>query len=216
MTVLIFANGEIANTAWIESRLGTATAIIAADGGLRHLLTLNHWPHVLIGDMDSLPAGAQDMLPGHGVRLLTYSHDKNETDLELALLYAVETYSAPIEIYGAIGGRLDQTLANISLLAHPALHGHSVRLVEPAEAVWLVADRTTIRGDIGDTVSLLPLGGDVVVRETTGLRWPLRNETLKFGRARGVSNELVSAEATVAIAGGQLLCVHRTQAAEQA
>jgi thiamine pyrophosphokinase len=211
MTVLVFANGELRETAWIRPQLEAATSVIAADGGVRHLLALGHRPDVLIGDMDSLPPGAE-ALPALGeTAVIRYSHDKNETDLELALLYAAERYPDPIAIYGAVGGRLDQTLANISLLSHPALARREVRLVEPHEALWLVSDRTEVRGSVGDTVSLLPWRGDVVVGRTTGLRWPLHNETLLFGQARGVSNELIQPMATVEVTRGQLVCLHRTQ-----
>jgi thiamine pyrophosphokinase len=211
MTVLVFANGELDEAEWIRPRLEAADAVIAADGGLRHVLALDRWPDVLIGDMDSLPPGAGDGLAAESVEIITFSHDKNETDLELALMHAAKHYSGPIEIYGAVGGRLDQTMANISLLAHPALEGREVRLMEPREALWLVTDIATITGAVGDTVSLIPMQGDVVVHATAGLRWPLQDETLKFGRARGVSNELVSQVATVEVASGQLLCVHTTQ-----
>lgn len=210
MTVIVFANGELNETAWIEPRLAEATAVIAADGGLRHLLALGRWPDVLIGDMDSLPGGAEALLPSAGVEVVRYAHDKDETDLELALRYAADNYPDPIEIYGAVGGRLDHTLANIALLANPALAGREVRLVEPHEALWLVTGRTEIHGRTGDIVSLLPLRGDVVVHETTGLRWPLHNEVLRFGQARGVSNELVSPVATVEVTRGQLICLHTT------
>lgn len=212
MTVLVFANGELNETAWLAPRLAQATAVIAADGGLRHLLALGRWPHVLIGDMDSLPAGAEDALPP-GIEIVRYGHDKDETDLELALRYAADHYPDPIEIVGAVGGRLDHTLANIALLAHPVLTGREVRLVEPHETLWLVTLRTEIHGHVGDIVSLLPLRDDVVVHRTTGLRWPLQDETLVFGQARGVSNELISPVATVAVATGQLICLHTTSAA---
>ncbi len=132
----------------------------------------------------------------------------------MRLLYAAQHYSDPIQIYGAIGGRLDQTLANISLLAHPTMVGRDVRLVQPNEEVWLVSDQSSIVGSVGDTVSLLPFHGDAVVRATTGLRWPLQNETLHFGRARGVSNEMVDTVASVEVSSGQLICVHMMQPAE--
>lgn len=226
MTVLVFANGEIEDARWIEPHLSEATAVLAADGGLRHIMALGRWPDVIIGDMDSLPEVTESELSAAGVRMVRYSHDKNETDLELALNYAAENYAGPIRIFGATGGRLDQTLANISLLALPSLVGRDVRLVGPNEQVWLVGDhqvgdhkvsnpqvidQTEIQGEVGDTVSLVPLGGDVVIADTTGLRWPLHDETLHFGRARGVSNEMVSTVATVSVAAGQVLCIHMTR-----
>jgi len=208
MSILIFANGEMKETAWARPYLQAASLIIAADGGLRHLLSLGRWPDVLIGDMDSLPHDLPAEMPAAEIQLIHFSRDKDETDLELALLYAAEVPDAPILIFGALGGRLDQMLANVMLLAHPALFGRDVRLVEPGEQSWLVTGETRIAGNPGDLVSLLPLAGDVEIAGISGLQWPLHHETLHFGLARGVSNVLTAAEATVRVNAGKLLCIH--------
>jgi len=210
--VLIFANGVLDDTAWIAPYLDRARAIIAADGGLRHLLALGRHPDVLIGDLDSLPPGVEAELAGWETEVIRYPAAKDATDLELALLLARERFpDRELLVLGGFGGRLDQTLANILLLAHPDLIGHPARFVEARESAWLVTDETRIDGRPGDTVSLIPLGGPARVVETTGLRWPLRDETLAFGPARGISNELVGEVAVVRLGGGMLLCVHGAQ-----
>lgn len=208
VTVLIFANGDIPEVEWIRPYLSAASFVIAADGGSRHLLLLDHPPDVLIGDLDSLPAEAQAWRETNGRKLVIYPHDKNETDLELALLYAVHHFADDIQIFGALGGRLDQTLANIMLLAHPALAERRAELVTENQQAWLVTEWTEVEGQIGDLISLIPIGGDVLVKETIGLRWPLSNEVLSVGLARGVSNEMIASLATIAIAYGTLLCIH--------
>ncbi|MCP5097776.1 MAG: thiamine diphosphokinase, partial [Chloroflexi bacterium] len=103
---------------------------------------------------------------------------------------------------------LDQTLANILLLTHPALAGRHVQLVTHRERAWMVNDHAVIVGNEGDTVSLIPLGGDVTIRNTTGLAWPLQNEQLSFGLARGVSNVMTGSQAEVDVVAGHLLCIH--------
>ena len=209
MSVLIFANGDILEVEWIRPYLLSAPAlVIAADGGSRHLLRLDHIPDVLIGDLDSLPQEAQEWREADGVAVYVYPHDKNETDLELALLHAAIHYKDDIQIFGALGGRLDQTLANILLLAHPALAGRRVELVTEHQRAWLVTEPTEVRGEVGDRISLIPIGGDALVQETTGLRWPLSNELLSVGPALGVSNEMVAPLATITLASGTLLCIH--------
>lgn len=208
-TILIFANGVITDWEWVQSHLATADLVIAADGGLRHLLAVNHKPDILIGDLDSLPEGLEaeiDTWPN--TLVIRHPPAKDETDLELALLYAAEhAPGADIIILGGFGGRLDQTLANILLLAHPRLIDCSIRLEEAGESAWLVTDRTEINGRPGDRVSLIPLGGAVEVAATTGLRWPLHEELLAFGPARGISNELTGTRATVHLKTGLLLCI---------
>jgi thiamine pyrophosphokinase len=205
---MIFANGDIEDVAWIRPYLSASSFVIAADGGSRHLLRLDHAPDVLIGDLDSLPREAEAWREMNGGNMILYPHDKNETDLELALLYAVHHFDEDIQIFGALGGRLDQTLANIMLLAHPALAGRRVELVTEDQRAWLVTEQAEVQGRIGDLISLVPINGDVLVAETTGLRWPLSNEVLSVGPARGVSNEMIEPLATITIDTGILLLIH--------
>lgn len=211
MTVLIFANGDLDNIDWVHPYLRAATAVIAADGGTNHLYRLDHLPDVVVGDLDSISYQARHWLQDAGVPLQQVSEDKDETDLELALLYAVDHYAGDILLFAAIGGRLDQTLANILLLAHPALADRRIELVTPHERAWLVTSDTEIHGEIGDTISLIPFGGHVWVQSTSGLNWPLNNEQLDFGLARGVSNTLSAPVAAVSISSGTLLCLHTRQ-----
>jgi thiamine pyrophosphokinase len=210
-TTFIFANGDIAETEWLRPLLSQASRIIAADGGTRHLYALNRLPDIVIGDMDSLPDPLRHWLAAASIQPIIHPHAKDETDLELALLYARQ-YREPIWIFGALGGRLDQTLANVWLLAHPALAGHEVALVTEFERAWLVEKgETAVHGQPGDLVSLIPMGGDVVIRATTGLAWPLQAERLVFGPARGVSNVMQADIATIIVDDGRLLCVHMQQ-----
>lgn len=209
--ILVFANGIIEELSWVEPYLAQARHVVAADGGIRHPLALGHLPDVLIGDLDSLPEGVTDALVNWDIEVVRYSPAKDETDLELALLYAARRFpNDDLFVLGGFGGRMDHTLANILLLAYPLLNGHRVYLVEERQRAWLIVDETIISGHPGDTVSLIPLGGDVNVSETTGLRWPLIDEVLAFGPARGNSNEMTGERATVRLAGGRLLCVHTT------
>jgi thiamine pyrophosphokinase len=208
VTILIFANGDVGDVAWVKPYLSTATAVIAADGGTRHLWRLNHVPDLVIGDLDSLPEEAGVWLESGESAVRRYPHDKDETDLELALTYAVEHYEEPIAIIGASGGRLDQTLANIMLLAHPALAGRHVELLTEHQHAWLVTAETIIHGQAGDIVSLVPIGGPVHIRQTSGLRWQLQDEMLTFGMARGVSNTMTGSEAQIIVDEGHLLCIH--------
>lgn len=209
MAVLIFANGECEVGEWLRPHLETATVLLAADGGTHHLLKLGLRPHLIIGDLDSLDPTVQAELVQAGVEIRRHPRDKDETDLELALLYAAATYpDQPMRIIGGFGGRLDQTIANILLLAHPGLRGRDIQLLDATQRAWLVHDQATISGAPGDTISFIPLGGDVLIRQTIGLKWQLQGERLRFGPARGVSNVLLGTTAQVQVAEGVLLCVH--------
>ncbi len=210
--ILIVANGNIEPGEWWRDYLRQAAIVIAADGGLRHLLALDALPDILIGDLDSLPPEGQSQLEGNGIQVLRYPAEKDETDLELALVHAAKMVSGEIFVIGALGGRLDQTLANILLLAHPALANTRVYLLTPHQRAWLIAGEETIRGSAGDRISIIPLGGDAEIAATTNLRWELLDERLQFGPARGLSNVMTADVATIRVHSGSVLCVHTDRA----
>ena len=76
--------------------------------------------------------------------------------------------------------------------------------------------RIDLDGSIGELVTLLPVGGDAVGVTTEGLRWPLDGATLRIGRSRGLSNEVVAAPASVRITNGTLLVVETASGGEPA
>ncbi len=205
---VIIANGDPPDVETARWHADRADLLVAADGGARHALGLDILPHVVIGDLDSLDAGQMTRLRSAGARFIVHPTAKDETDLELALLYAVEQDADPIIILAALGARLDQTLANVLLLTMPALVDRNVRLIDGSQTAFIVRGEATITGKLGDTVSLIPLGGEARGITTTGLLYPLTDGTLPFGPALGISNELTASQARVQVCDGLLLCVH--------
>ncbi len=209
MKALIFANGDVNDGAMLRRALEVApqALIIAADGGAQTALFFGLRPHVIIGDMDSISVATAEAIPD--AEIIRFPETKDETDLELALTLAAERGALWIRIIGALGGRLDQLISNVYLLALPALTGRDVRIVAGNQEAWLAHPGTTrIHGAPDDTVSLIPLSGVVRGIRTEHLRYPLNGEDLYFGPARGVSNQLESDMATVHFGGGALLIVH--------
>ena len=146
-----------------------------------------------------------------GCEIRKFPVEKDETDLELALLAAAEAGFERITILAALGGRLDQTLSNIYLLNLPQLTELDVRIDDGKEEVLLVRSSVEISGSTGDTVSLLPLSPIVYGITTTGLKYPLNDENLVFSRSRGISNLMLGVTARVEIQSGILLCIHSRQ-----
>lgn len=208
----LFVNGQLEDPGALRLILKPASLWIAVDGGLTHLRRLGLEPDVVIGDLDSVEPGDLTYLEPFGIKVLQYPPAKDETDLELALTWAAaQPDVTEIVVLGALGGRPDQTLANLLLLALPALAGREVII---ADGAWTVrclrgGETATFHGQPGDTLSLLPLGGDAVGVTTGGLAYPLRDETLHFGFTRGVSNEFAGETATVSLQTGLLWCLHQ-------
>jgi thiamine pyrophosphokinase len=183
--------------------------VIAADGGARHGVQLGRRIDLWVGDGDSIAPAELDRLAAAGVRIERAATDKDETDAELAVLAAIRAGPTRITVLGALGGeRLDHELGNVWLLAHPGLRGRDVRLLGAATRIRLAGPGgMDLAGRVGDLVSLLPFGGDVLGVTTEGLRYPLRDEPLRIGPSRGLSNVRTSAQAGVTIGEGRLLVV---------
>jgi thiamine pyrophosphokinase len=211
MTVLIFANGEILDLEeddWALPYFESATVIIAADGGARHLEAMQRTPDLVIGDLDSIDALVLGKWLNAGIRVIQYKAEKDETDLELAVKYAAELYTDQIVIFGGFGGRIDQSLGNILLLTHPALVGRQIKFADRYQEAFLIKQYADLKGAPGDIISLIPLKESVQISRTTGLKWQLDDESLELGLTRGISNVMISNEASIVIRSGLLLCIH--------
>ena len=215
--IIIFANGELPDLEKARPLLQSGDYIICADGGTRHAMALQIKPDLIIGDMDSAEKGQLQELQEAQVSMELFPHDKNETDLELAIQRAVAMNPAQIVIVAGLGGRLDQTLANIALLTDlrlsPLRHGSEqvfdIRLDDGVEEIFVCRDQAQVHGSSGDIVSLVPWGAPVSEVQTTNLKWPLHQETLYPDKTRGISNEMLGESAFISIGSGLLLIVHR-------
>jgi thiamine pyrophosphokinase len=126
----------------------------------------------------------------------------------LALAHAYKAGHQPIIIIGANGGRLDQELGNLSLLADPEYSGADLRLDDGLTEAFFITSKAIIQGKAGDTVSLIPWGNPVEGVSTDGLVYPLHKETLLPYRTRSLSNQMLAETAKVSLKRGLLLCVH--------
>lgn len=210
MKAVVVASGDLdpADADW----LAAADLVIAADGGAESLDRLGRRPDLLIGDLDSTRADLVARLADGGVTVERHPTDKEASDTELALRASIARGADEIVVLGAIGGdRLDHQLANLLLLADPSLRDVSVRVVQAATTVRLVRENEPVAldGEIGDLVTLLPIGGEATGVTTDGLRWPLDAATLAMGPSRGLSNEIVATPASVRLESGLLLLVER-------
>jgi thiamine pyrophosphokinase len=205
---IIFANGHLPSIQAARRLLREDDYLIAADGGTHNALALGVTPHVVVGDMDSITNEDILMLEKAGAQIYRHPAEKDETDLELALRFVIEGKFGEIVILGGLGGRFDQTLGNVSILADPSLAGIDIRLDDGIEEVFLIDQSARIDGIPGDVISLLPSGQLVEGVITNGLRYPLHDETLYSYRARGISNVMLDREASISLKHGTLICVH--------
>lgn len=95
----------------------TGEMLIAADGGAEELRRRNLLPDVIIGDLDSISDESIEYFQSKGVKIQVYPHEKDETDLELAINYALKYGATEIEILNWQGERIDMIIAMIGLMS---------------------------------------------------------------------------------------------------
>ena len=206
-TALIFTGGDPLPDSMIDEA-PNADLVVAADGGYDQARLLGFQVDVVVGDMDSIQT---PQLPKHVV-VERHPVDKDATDLELALELVSREDPQRIVVAGGGGGRLDHELATAALLCSP-------RWAAVEEIDWLssrgrghvIRGRRILHGDRGETMTLIPLGGDSTGVTTKGLQWELQNETLPAGTTRGVSNILTGPVVDITVRLGCLLAVVSSQ-----
>jgi thiamine pyrophosphokinase len=207
--IVIFANGFMPGLEPVRDLLREDVFLIGVDGGARHIMALGLIPNFVIGDLDSLTEDELYELGSADVRVDQYPANKDETDLELAIQYALQLNFSSIIVVAALGGRTDQTIGNISLLTDLIVSNVDIRFDDGVEELFFCQNQSQVQGRIGDVVSLIPWNGDVSGVVTTGLKWTLRSETLFSYKTRGISNEMIDETAAIQIKSGLLLIVHR-------
>jgi thiamine pyrophosphokinase len=214
--VFVICDGPIGDLAFLqaERQRHRPIGLICADGGARHIHALGLTPDLIVGDMDSLEGELQRDFVIKGTRIIRYPEAKDETDSELALQMALEMTPDEIRIYGALGARIDHTLANLTLLAAAADRGIETRLLDEWCEIFLVRQRRTVEGTIGQNVSLFAFGGDAAGVTLEGFEYPLQNATISRNRPIGISNRLTSNQGAISVRSGDLLVFRYFKAGE--
>ncbi len=183
MRAVVFVNGEVRDYTALARWLRPGDHLIGADGGTRHILALNLVPNAVVGDLDSLEPQTVTELIAQGVDVERYPVAKDQTDLELAIERGLRTGASEILLLGALGGRLDQTLANLLILAQrnwpvPMLLAEDNQLAQ----VMRSGAALTLHEAPGSTVSALAISAVVTGITYEGLAYPLEDAALAIGQ----------------------------------
>lgn len=184
------------------------TFIVAADGGARHALEQDVMPDHVIGDFDSLSPEDERRLLSAGVPFTRLPADKDMTDGEAALQWAIAERAAElIVVAGGLGGRFDHSLGSVILLEQLAQAGVDGFVTDGLQQVYLLKDGLAVPGLPGDQLSIVPLTDKVEGVSVHGVRWPLRDATLDAASTLTVSNEFVDNVASFTVRRGRAVVV---------
>ncbi|MCT4621389.1 MAG: thiamine diphosphokinase [Marinisporobacter sp.] len=207
MKCAIIANGSIKHYEEMIPLIEECDCIICADGGARHLLKMDIMPHMIVGDLDSIDEDAKIYFEKKNVTLCKFPKRKDYTDMELAIEYAIEKSADEIVFLGAIGSRMDHTLANITLLKPLEEKGIKGKIIDEHNEIMITGSDLEIKGEIGDTLSIIPLSEKVEGITLKGFEYPLKNATILMGSSIGISNRLMDKKGKITIEKGKVLVI---------
>ena len=182
--------------------------IICADGGYNLAVGIC-MPNVIVGDFDSIKGS----FPENVIKIVC-PKEKDYTDGEKAIEYAVEKGYKRISVYGATGGRIDHCYANLSLLEFAKTLGAEAIIKTDYETVYYKDKsdgKIRFKAKEGTTVSVLPYGDEVTLTDSFGLYYPYNDLTLTRTRSgKGISNITISDEfGFTVLSGTALISVNR-------
>ncbi|NLY82911.1 MAG: thiamine diphosphokinase [Clostridiales bacterium] len=167
--------------------------LICADGGQNIAKKWSIMPSIIIGDFDSSDS--------REIRHITYPKEKDITDTEACIIYAIKEGYTDITLLGGLGGRVDHTLGNLALLAK-----YDVMLVDNQNIVQCIKDKTiTIKADDHTYVSVVTFGEANSFVTMKGVKFPLNNYELPYDSTLGISNVITSGAAEITVKGTALI-----------
>lgn len=207
MKAVIIANGVIEKDYIVKEECSKADVILCADSGAEHAYRLGIMPNYVIGDFDSIDSSILKHLYQNGINIIKYPCEKDFTDTELCIIKAIEIGCTKICFLGMMGKRIDHALGNIGLLHFAANRGVNGYIVCDDWKIYICKDKINLDGNIGDIVSIIPFKGDVSGVYTKGLKYPLKDSLLEFGRPLGVSNVMLEEKCEIGVKSGEILVI---------
>jgi thiamine pyrophosphokinase len=175
------------------------------------LLKRNITPKIAFGDFDSVSAEELMFIEERVTELKKYKPEKDETDMELALNWALDQNPSMIRLFGATGGRLDHLFANVHLLVNPLRNKKSANicLIDKYNLIFIKGPgRYTIEKiNTKKYISFVPLTLNVQNLTLEGFKFPLENRHISIGSTLCISNELNSDYGTFSFSEGILIVI---------
>lgn len=203
MKAIIFCSGEIRDYEYLKNRDFDNCLIICADGGLRHAEALNIIPDVIIGDGDSY----KGEFPQNR-NVIRYPSDKDFTDTNLCIDYAIEKGYKEIEILGGLGGRRDQEFSHYCLMAYGLSKNIKIKMSDELNEISMENKPFIFKKGDKKYVSFFPYGGTVEGFSVKGLKYETENMCLEPHLVQASSNEFSNNDtAEITFKSGTLLII---------
>lgn len=200
---VIIGGADIGQYKRIRAHLREDDFFICCDSGLKHQKGLGIVPNLIVGDFDSYEN------PHLDIETITLPCEKYDTDTVFAAKEALKRGFQDFLLVGVIGGRLDHTLGNVSLLLMLDSRGKRAVALDDYSEMEIVSDKPVQIGDQYSYFSLLNVSGlaqGVTIRNAKFQ--PLTNAEITCDYQYGISNEtLPGMTAEVFVEKGRLLLI---------
>jgi len=181
----ILLGGDVTPTPRLMHQLDGAR-VIGADSGMSHAKPLKLVPELWVGDFDSTSKELAAQWPN--VPRQQHPADKDASDGELAISEAFRRGATSLVLVGGLGGQLDHVLAHAGFLIALAQRGMEAFMTSGLEeARGLVDEMKFTDLKSGTRLSVMPFT-DLIGLDITGVKWPLKNKTVKLGTAYTLAN----------------------------
>ena len=204
---IIVAAGQILDYERAKSFLQPGDFFIFCDDGLRHAEGLGGMPSVIVGDFDSCNA---ELLTkwSNCCETIRLPREKDDTDTLFAVKLAVKRGFDDFLLLGAMGGRFDHALGNVSILLYLHGLGKKAILVDDYSIMKVVGREPLYIEDNCSYFSVLTVAGDVSGVNIKNAKYPLENAKLAADFQLGISNEVLPGKtAEVSVEQGRVLVV---------
>ncbi len=203
--VVIISNGQLRPS--ILKLIHPGDFVIGVDRAAYWLIDHGIIPQVAIGDFDSTTREEMKEIRKKVKIVLTHPSQKDETDTELALKYAVNLKPESIDMYGAFGTRMDHTIASVLLLEPYSSHNIQITAVDNKNRIQFVENTIVIKKDASlPYFSVVPVSTHIVI-SIYGCKYPVVKATFKRGQTIGISNETLSKQTVLTLHSGKVLVI---------
>lgn len=205
-TALIVGNGEETAKSIIEKL--KYDYIICADGGLEKVSNYGIVPDIIIGDFDSVDANVLKQYENR-VLIEKFPSEKDFTDMELAVEFAVSKGYNNIILTGASGTRLDHTLGNIMLMEKYYKEGVNISIIDNNNEMKIISDNAElfIEYKEGYYISIIPITEYIQGLYLEGFKYNLNNVNVQRGSTLCISNQIKDNKGRITLRKGNAIVI---------
>ncbi|MGB5822797.1 MAG: thiamine diphosphokinase [Proteocatella sp.] len=206
MKAAIISNGDITKIEELKEQLKGYEFVICADGASNRLRSADIMPDYILGDLDSIEADTLSYFEEKNVKFIRFNPEKDYSDTHICVNFLKEKGIREIDIYGALGGRWDHSMANFGLMYYGYENGISIRLVDEYDRAFICGEGKCVSlKKENQCFSIFAVFEDAQVT-LEGVKYPLNEYNLRRGESIGLSNEYIQ-DCTVEIKKGSAIII---------